>query len=307
MDVHARIEAAQNAAWFIRPAAPSFDRLPALQAVFEKVAGACAAELAGMSSSPTGPSVASVGPSAPGSAEDPLPLGAVAATIAAEGWGETILIALDRACVWLLTESMFGGDGSEPAPAEDRPYSPTEMQVARAVAGALARTLDAAFEPLPAPVLRLERIEAVTEKLRERPHGIVARFAVEALGRSAAVTVCIPPTALAALKDSLPEERPAEEAHVDPRWTVLMEEGVRRTHVTVRAVLEERLTLGAIARLRVGQILPLQSTPNTRARAECNGQQLFWCEIGQAGGAYTIRIDEPVTPGKESVNAVPHH
>jgi flagellar motor switch protein FliM len=201
---------------------------------------------------------------------------------------------------------MFGGDGTEALPPDPPACSRVEMQVAKSAAEALGRALEAALDPASKPDFRFDRLDVVTDKIRDRMGGLVARFAVELFGRGAALSMCLPPSVFPALKQALPSA-PAEETRADPAWARLMEEGVKRAEVTLRAFLEERLTLGVIARLKVGQILPLESTPRTRARTECNGQQLFWCEIGQGEGTYTIRIDEPVDQARESGHAVPHH
>jgi flagellar motor switch protein FliM len=179
------------------------------------------------------------------------------------------------------------------------------MQVAKSAAEALGRALEAALDAAAKPDFRFDRLDVLTDKIRGRMGGIVARFTVELFERSAALSICLPPSVFPALKQALPSA--PEDARADPAWARLMEEGVKSAEVTLRAFLEERLTLGVIARLKVGQILPLDSTPRTRARTECNGQQLFWCEIGQGEGTYTIRIDEPVDHTRESGHAVPHH
>jgi flagellar motor switch protein FliM len=68
---------------------------------------------------------------------------------------------------------------------------------------------------------------------------------------------------------------------------------IGRTEVTVRGVIEERqLTLGDIASLRAGEVLTLQANAKTKVRLECNAEPLFFCDLGQAGGLYTLRTGD---------------
>ncbi|HEY8261169.1 MAG TPA: FliM/FliN family flagellar motor C-terminal domain-containing protein, partial [Methylosinus sp.] len=69
--------------------------------------------------------------------------------------------------------------------------------------------------------------------------------------------------------------------------------------------MEKRdLTLGDIARFEVGQIVELPVTPTGLIKLECEGQALFWCEIGQKDGAYTIRIEDFVDKEQEFIDDV---
>ena len=66
-------------------------------------------------------------------------------------------------------------------------------------------------------------------------------------------------------------------------------------------------TLGDIASLRAGEVLALQANAKTQVRLECNAEPLFFCDLGQADGVYTLRTDDFVDQEQELLdNAVDH-
>jgi flagellar motor switch protein FliM len=120
--------------------------------------------------------------------------------------------------------------------------------------------------------------------------------------------VVIPQPALNAIRHTL-ERDPAESISTgDPRWAMQMKSRLGRTEVTLRAVIEERqFTLADIANLRVGNIFKLHATPQSRVRLECKNQPLFWCQLGQGDGLYTVRVEENVDQEQEFIDDILPH
>jgi flagellar motor switch protein FliM len=84
-----------------------------------------------------------------------------------------------------------------------------------------------------------------------------------------------------------------------------MQNEITRTSVSLSAILDEHLApLGEIAALKLGQIMPLDATPQSRVRIECDGEPLFWCMLGKSSGRYTLRVDEAVDREQEFVNGI---
>ena len=57
----------------------------------------------------------------------------------------------------------------------------------------------------------------------------------------------------------------------------------------------DAMTLGAIAALRVGQVLALPRDAAADVKLICGGKPLFRCDLGQAAGFMTVRIGPPLT------------
>ena len=52
--------------------------------------------------------------------------------------------------------------------------------------------------------------------------------------------------------------------------------------------------LRGLTALKVGQVVALPRDAAHDVRLVCEGRELFRCDLGQSGGHYTVRIDEPV-------------
>lgn len=117
--------------------------------------------------------------------------------------------------------------------------------------------------------------------------------------------ILIPQAALNSVRQQLGRDLSNDAAVRDPAWTRQIESEIGRTEVAVKGVIEERhFALADIAELKVGGILQLQATTKTRIRLECNAEPLFWCNLGQGDGFYTLRIDESVNQEQEFIDDV---
>jgi flagellar motor switch protein FliM len=107
--------------------------------------------------------------------------------------------------------------------------------------------------------------------------------------------VVIPQPALTPIRQQLSRDLSSDGSASDPRWRKMMREGVQKTEVKAVAVLDEQeLTLGDIASWRVGGLLPLKASAVTKIRLDSKNQPLFWCELGQDQGHYTLKVSDRV-------------
>ena len=131
--------------------------------------------------------------------------------------------------------------------------------------------------------------------------GVIAKILIQALDIGGQMFVVIPQPALTPIRQQLSRDLSSDGSASDPRWQKMMRAGVERAEVNAFAILDETsLTLGEVSDWRVGDLLPLKAAAGARVRLECKGQSLFWCELGQARGHYTLtmadRIDPEETP-----------
>jgi flagellar motor switch protein FliM len=125
------------------------------------------------------------------------------------------------------------------------------------------------------------------------------------LGRDGNMFVLIPQTALNSVRQDLVREVSAEISVCDPRWAKQIQSEISQTEVTVRGVIEQRhFSLEDIATLKIGQVLTLEGTANTRVKLECNAESLFWCDLGQADGFYTLRVEDFVSREQEFIDDI---
>lgn len=109
-------------------------------------------------------------------------------------------------------------------------------------------------------------------------------------------TLLLPQSLLAPLRQELAVEPASAGAPADPRWTRQMEVGVARARLPLTAIMEEMaMTLGDVARFKVGDVLTLRGGGLGRVRLECAGRAMFWGRLGQGEGPYCLEIDEAIS------------
>ena len=219
-----------------------------------------------------------------------------------------IVIGADGACMDAALEAVFGADGSEDP--SDRKYAGTglELRLAGAIFDLVADALRGVFAgtvAAPADRERLEPAAKLPAPARRGDGAVLAKLGLSTLEREGEIFVLLPQSALQGVQPNAAATAPSGSAARDPGWSRRIEQEVQRTQVTLQAVLDEQqLTLGDVAEFRVGQMLSLRAGPRSQIKAVCNDQTLFWCELGQTDGAYTLRVKDFPDEEQELIDAI---
>jgi flagellar motor switch protein FliM len=286
----------------------SVDRLPMLVVIVDRLAKGFGDVFRRTTETPTQVTVKDIAGKKMGDILDGFDGKSIVAIFHAPDWDQRVLIGLDRSFIFTIVELLLGGDGAEPPLFESRDLTQIEMGFARFIFDQAVLILNDAFSPVIRSSFRFEHAETKMEfaLIGKRSHAtVLAELQFEALDRHGGISLVIPQLALQSIRQDLAREPAEEPVAADPGWTRLFENQITRAEVYIRAVIEERhLTLADIAAIHVGGVLPLQATPRSLIRLECNDQLLFWCELGQANGYYTVRIEDGVDEEQEFINAI---
>jgi len=283
------------------------ERLPLLRQALERTGPACAEDLRGLAAAPLRLALQGIDTGSGGDVLAPGRGDRAMAVLGASGWDAQLFASVDRGAVFAIVEAMLGGDGSQPAHAAERALSKVEADVAGLFFASIARALVVSFAPIaPSPF----SVEAAADKIDfdsiEREHAVVvAKYRLDVLERGGEVLIAIPQSALSALRKPLSQAAPKAAPQPDPGWAQHIRKEVTRTHVTLTAILDERPGLLAeVFDLKVGQIVELDATPQSRVRVESNGERLMWCDFGKSNGVYTLRVDSFVDREQEFMDDI---
>ena len=223
----------------------------------------------------------------------------VFAVLGAPGWGTTVGLLFDRAFVSTVVEALFGGGDELDAPPAG-PLTAVERRIAEVVAMQASEALKAGFADVLPSSFPFDRVQAKPDlAFLGRPNAavLVATLRLKTLGQVAEIDLLVARAALDGFVDRLAVLPADEPANTDPRWSERLESQVSRAPMSLSAVVDlERMTLGTLAGLRVGQLLTLPRDAAADVRLVCQGRTLFRCDLGQSAGLYTVRVDEPVGP-----------
>ena len=273
------------------------ERLPMLTVIFDRLAASCAEGMRPYSPAILTCFVNSITTDHVWDALDAYD-GSVAAVLYSPELDARILVGLDRRCIFSLMEVLLGGDATERPFDDDRNFSTLEVRVAQTVFEIAAEALHSAFGPVIAATFQLERVETrmdFTVMGRRNVLAVIAKILIQALDNGGQMFIVIPQPALTPIRQQLSRDLSSDGSASDPRWQKLMQEGVQKAGVRAVAILDEQtLSLGDIANWRAGDLLPLNATAASKIRLDCKSQPLFWCELGQAKGHYTLNIAERV-------------
>jgi flagellar motor switch protein FliM len=214
-----------------------------------------------------------------------------------------LLIALDERIDDLIIAAIFGQSVSshlDGDPASEAPRSRTLIEAAlvEEFGRALGRALQKAFASLAPLELAFERLIPLNDTFalgrRDMP-AAATRFSLPTPEGVFEGLLLLPQPLLMPLRKELGVDHTAEAPAADRRWSRLLETGVKQTRLPVSAVLEDvPMSLGQVACLRVGGILPLQSNDFEGVRLECSGRGIFLCKLGQGEGRYRLEIKSPI-------------
>jgi flagellar motor switch protein FliM len=283
------------------------ERLPMFRQLLEEASAACAEDVRALADLPVRISLEAIATGTIGDVAVPERADHALAVLSAPGWGSSLFVCADRDVVFALVELLLGGDGSQPAPAPDRALTKLEVDLAGVLFASLARMLAGAFQPIAATAMTIEALgDAIDfDTVHREPAAALARFRFEAMERSGEMLVAIPQAALAPMRKPLSYVAPKAEPPPDPGWMQHIHKEVTRTHVTLTAILDERPgLLSEVFALKVGQIVELNATAESRVRVECNGERLVWCELGKSNGAYTLRVEDFIDREQEFMDDI---
>lgn len=288
----------------------SIERMPLLNAIFDRMLTQCSESLRALCSTPAIFTIASTQTERMGDILSTFEGRVVVAIFQAGAWDSRIILACDHNFLFSMAEALFGGDGGEPVFEEERAPSNIEMRVGQAIFDRVARSMQASFSAVVETTIKFETLETRMDFAVIVPRGtfaIITTVNLQILDRTGEMYIVLPQPALNAIRQGLAHDTSRDTAR-DPRWVRQMQNEVTRSEVKVKGLIEEhQFTLGDIANLQVGQILPLQATAKSRVKLECNSQALFWCQLGQADGQYTLRVEEVVDKEQEFMDDILPH
>jgi flagellar motor switch protein FliM len=219
-----------------------------------------------------------------------------------KNWCSDFVIACPAGVIIAMVECLMGGDPDAIAEPEARPASTIELEMAPMMTNRIASVIKSAvnapgnFEPLlskpynaakrPKPADDYVDSYAALIWMKVEFGSLVSRFGV-----------IVPQKTLLKTTVKAPAVAPSA-ARSTAQWADVLQEQIRRSDVRVEARIHlTPLKLGAITRLKPGDVIPFLDKDDVRVQVSANGRDLYSCEFGRAGDQYTVRVKD--TAGSE--------
>lgn len=221
----------------------------------------------------------------------------------------TALFSFDPNLVFLVIDSLFGGDGRFHTRVEGRDFTPTEQRVIRRL---LNLTLDC-YGKSWKPVYPIE-FEYIRAEMHTKfasitgPNEVVVTtsFRIEFGASGGDLNICIPYSMIEPVRDLLtrPLQHTVLEA-IDKRWTHQLSNQVRGADVDLVAEFAKiPSNIANLLKMRVGDILPLDMP--SAIVAKIDDVPVMECAYGNFNGRYALRVQKMISPDNEMTKLSDH-
>jgi flagellar motor switch protein FliM len=211
----------------------------------------------------------------------------------------TGLIVFEPTLVFAIVDNFFGGDGRYPTRIEGREFTATEMRVIHLLLKQTFADLREAW----APVMDVD-FEYINSEINPhfanivtpREYVVVCRLHVELDGGGGDIHVTLPYSMLEPIRELLDAGIQSDRNDRDESWGQTLREQLNIAEVTLSSVLaSKRMTLRDLTQLKVGDILPIELSPQVPLCVE--NIPVFTGEFGIANGMNAVKITATHPPG----------
>ncbi|MDA8095401.1 MAG: flagellar motor switch protein FliM [Betaproteobacteria bacterium] len=214
----------------------------------------------------------------------------------------TGLFIFDPNLVFLVVDSLFGGDGRFHMRVEGRDFTPTEQRIIQRLLAVAFEEYQKSWEPIYRVQFEYIRSEMNTQFANiATPTEVVVTttFNIELGTGGGDFHVCMPYAMIEPVRDLLNSTMQADRTEVDERWVTLMGRQVQSAEVDLVATLSQApITLGQILNLKVGDVISLD-IPEAIV-AEVDGIPLLECHYGVMNGQYALKVKKVLTADSEA-------
>lgn len=206
----------------------------------------------------------------------------------------TALLILDPTLVFLIIDTMFGGDGRFHTRVEGRDFTATEQRI-------IQRILDIIFESYMeawAPVHKIN-VEYIRSEMNLQfvsiatPNEVVVStsFKLELGDHSAEMHLCFPYTMIEPLRDILSSTMQPEESATDRSWTKLLAQQVQAAEVDlVTELARKSLTLREVLNFSEEDVIPLNISETVETTVD--SMPVMECKYGVFNGQYALKVEK---------------
>ncbi|MCJ9712171.1 flagellar motor switch protein FliM, partial [Bordetella hinzii] len=220
----------------------------------------------------------------------------------------TALFTYDPSLVFLVIDSLFGGDGRYHTRVEGRDFTTTEQRIIRRLLNLTLESYGKSWDPVYPIEFEYVRSEMHTKFASitgDNEVVVVSSFHIEFGATGGDLNICLPYSMIEPVRDLL--TRPLQDSaleEVDQRWSQQLSRQVRSADVDLVAEFARiPSSIGALTQLNVGDILPIE-IPQT-VTAHVDGVPLMECSYGVFNGQYALRVQNMLN--QDDSNEAPDH
>jgi flagellar motor switch protein FliM len=292
----------------INSALVSYERLPMLEIVFDRLVRLATTSLRNFTSDNVEVTMESISSVRFGDYLNSIPLPAILSVIKAEEWDNFGLLTVDSNLIYSMIDVLLGGRrvGSQ-VRVEGRPYTTIEMALARRMIEVILDDTRRAFEPLTQVNFKLERLETnprFAAISRPANTAILIELRIEMDDRGGKIEILLPYATIEPIRGQLLQMFMGEKFGRDPIWEGHLATEIFAADVEVEAILHElELPLKRVLGLKPGDTVMFERTPGDPIKLRCGEVDLTEGVMGHIGKHVSVRVVRPLNPPKVTMAA----
>ena len=221
----------------------------------------------------------------------------------------TAMVICDPTLVFLVVDTMFGGDGRFHTRVEGREFTHTEHRIIQRILSIIFETYEKSWAPVHPIKFEFLRSEMNTQFANiATPNEVVVAFTytIEMGSNTGEIHFCLPYAMIEPIRDVLSSPLQGEVLGVDKRWVKLMTQQVQAAEVTIVANLAQTsMQLEEVLNMKAGDIIPLHIDESIEAKID--GVPVMQCKYGTFNGQYALRVEKLLrSNSSEYVKGEPH-
>ncbi len=286
----------------INSAMVSYERLPMLEIVFDRLVRLLTSSLRNFTSDNIEVSLDTMSTMRFGDDLNSIPLPAMIGVFRAAQWDNSALMTVDSNLIYSIVDVLLGGRGSRAIRVEGRPYTTIESNLLRRMMELILHDASIAFEPISPVHFELERLETnprFAAIARPANAAILIKLRVDMEERGGRVEILIPYATIEPIRELLLQGFMGEKLGRDPIWENHLASEIWQTRIPVEAVFAPlKLPLSRILDLEVGETIVLECGPDDPVTLRCGEIELTAGAIGRVGENVSVRIDRGIDKTK---------
>ncbi|HYM32842.1 MAG TPA: flagellar motor switch protein FliM [Candidatus Cybelea sp.] len=280
----------------INSALVSYERLPMLEVVFDRLVRMMTTSLRNFTSDNVEVSLDNITAIRFGDYLNSIPLPAILAVFRAVEWDNLGLITVDSSLIYSIVDVLLGGRrGTAAMRIEGRPYTTIERNLVERMVTVVLADMSAAFEPLSPVTFSYDRIETnprFATIARPANAAILVKLRIDMEDRGGRLELLLPYATLEPVRELLLQMFMGEKFGRDSIWENHLATELWSTDVEIEAVLDEQtMSLNDVINLEVGKTIMLNSTPDTSIELRCGGVPMVTGRMGRIGSNIAVRVD----------------
>ena len=285
----------------INSALVSYERLPMLEIVFDRLVRLMTTSLRNFTSDNVEVSLDNISSIRFGDYLNSIPLPAILAVFRAEELDNYGLLTVDSNLIYSIVDVLLGGRrGTAALRIEGRPYTTIERVLVQRMVEVVLNDARQAFEPLTPVHFNLDRLETnprFAAIARPANAAILIKLRIDMEDRGGRIELLLPYATLEPIRTMLLQQVMGEKFGRDNIWEGHLATEIWTTETEVRAVLDEQMMpLSSVLNLKVGDTMMLNATPDSEVSIRAGSIPLTTGRMGRKGQHIAVRVEGPVNP-----------